>query len=175
MNSFKVFSIGKIRNHEGTVGVALDKIFIAALAGLEEYSHVQIVWWADQCDNEAERSITTIEKPYTKGRICHVLTESKTLRYQTGAPIGQNPTRKAHHSIGRLNLTFSHLQYTPIFVDVIGCRAIAMRYAQLSALCPAGIRAFCRLAIRFANTRSVYRFTATKLTIAPLDSYNPIV
>ena len=67
MNSLKVFSIGTIRNQDGAVRVVLDKKFTDALAGLEDYSHVQILWWADQCDNEEERATVTIEKPYTKG------------------------------------------------------------------------------------------------------------
>lgn len=67
MNSFKVFSIGKIIHQEDSIGVALDKPFAPALAGLEEYSHVQVVWWADQCDNAAHRATVTIEKPYTNG------------------------------------------------------------------------------------------------------------
>lgn len=67
MDRFRVFSIGKIINQENAVGVVLDKKFIAALTGLEEYSHVQILWWADRCDNEEGRTTATIEKPYTKG------------------------------------------------------------------------------------------------------------
>ena len=67
MNNFNVFSIGKIINQEGSVGVVLDKKFVAALTGLEEYSHVQILWWADRCDNEEQRATVTTEKPYTKG------------------------------------------------------------------------------------------------------------
>lgn len=38
-----------------------------ALIGLEGFSHVQVLWWFDKCDDEAQRSVLTIDKPYTNG------------------------------------------------------------------------------------------------------------
>ena len=96
MNSIKVFSIGKIMNHEDTVGVVLDKKFAAALSGLEEYSHVQIVWWADQCDNEDERAIVTIEKPYTKG-------PDKLGVFATHSPARPNPIAVSNVAIDHID------------------------------------------------------------------------
>lgn len=67
MNDFKIFSIGKIVNEKENVSVVLDKKYAEGLKGLREYSHVQIIWWMDGCDNESDRATLTEEKPYTNG------------------------------------------------------------------------------------------------------------
>ena len=52
VNDIKVFSIGKIENTEETVRIVLDKKYADGLKGLDGYSHVQILWWADGCDKK---------------------------------------------------------------------------------------------------------------------------
>lgn len=67
MNDIKVFPIGKIENGNDEVRIVLDPMFKNGLKGLEEYSHVQVLWWADGCDNDTDRSIKIEHKPYKKG------------------------------------------------------------------------------------------------------------
>lgn len=67
MNDMKIFSIGKIVKHEETVCIKLDQSFAAGLTGLEGFSHIQVLWWADKCDNQADRSTLTERKPYRNG------------------------------------------------------------------------------------------------------------
>ena len=67
MNSFKVFPIGIIENNEKAVRIVLDSHYAEGLKGLENFSHVQILWWADGCDNPKDRSTLTEQKPYIKG------------------------------------------------------------------------------------------------------------
>ncbi len=67
MNEMKIYSIGKIENKEGCVCVKLDPKYAEGLIGLDGYSHVKILWWADDCDNEKDRSILIEQNPYVKG------------------------------------------------------------------------------------------------------------
>ncbi|MBQ9528331.1 MAG: SAM-dependent methyltransferase [Fretibacterium sp.] len=67
MNDMKIFSIGKIVNNEKTVSIELNPRYAGGLKDLEDYSHVQVLWWADGCDNETGRSTLTEKKPYKKG------------------------------------------------------------------------------------------------------------
>lgn len=67
MNEIKVFSIGKIVNEEENVCVKLAPEYAEGLKGLEGYSHVQILWWADGCDNETDRKTLVEKKPYKNG------------------------------------------------------------------------------------------------------------
>lgn len=59
--------IGTIVNQDGEVTLALDKRYAPALDGLEDFSHIQVLWWFDGCDNEADRATRTEQKPYTHG------------------------------------------------------------------------------------------------------------
>lgn len=67
IKNMKIFPIGTIENNEKMVRIVLDRKYAKGLKGLEGYSHIQILWWADGCDNKKARSILTEEKPYSKG------------------------------------------------------------------------------------------------------------
>ena len=63
----KLREIGHAECDGGEFKVVLDEPYRAGLRGLEGFSHVQVVWWFNGCDNDADRGVLTIEKPYTKG------------------------------------------------------------------------------------------------------------
>ncbi|MBQ1629257.1 MAG: SAM-dependent methyltransferase [Treponema sp.] len=67
MNEMKIFSIGKIVNKNEKVCIELDSKYAKALKGLDGYSHIQVLWWADGCDNEKDRSRMIEKKPYKNG------------------------------------------------------------------------------------------------------------
>lgn len=67
MNEIKLFPIGRIENNETSVRVVLDPKYAEGLSGLEEFSHVKLIWWEGGCDNETDRSVLTEERPYKKG------------------------------------------------------------------------------------------------------------
>ncbi len=66
MNEIKVYPIGKIEN-ESEARIVLDPAYAKGLQGLAGYSHAQILWWMDGCDNPRDRGTLVEEKPYTKG------------------------------------------------------------------------------------------------------------
>lgn len=67
MNNIEIFPIGKIENNENSVRIVLDQKYAKGLKGLEGYSHIQILWWANECDNDKDRNTILEKKPYTKG------------------------------------------------------------------------------------------------------------
>lgn len=67
MNGMKLVPIGKIENKEGSFRVVLDPRYAAGLKGLDGCGHVQILWWADACDNETARRRLVETKPYKNG------------------------------------------------------------------------------------------------------------
>lgn len=62
MNDMKVYPIGKIENENNEVRIILDSSYKKGLYGLSGYSHVQVVWWMDGCDNPDDRSILVEKK-----------------------------------------------------------------------------------------------------------------
>ena len=67
MKEFKVFSIGKIINKETNICISLESKYSDGLKNLDGYSHIQVIWWADNCDNEQIRATLVEEKPYKNG------------------------------------------------------------------------------------------------------------
>ena len=62
MNDMKIFSIGKIVNKKEQVYIELDPKYSKGLKGLEGYSHIQVILWANGCDNEVARNKLIINR-----------------------------------------------------------------------------------------------------------------
>ena len=67
MNRFSVYPIGKIESENESMKIVLDPAYRAGLKGLQSYSHAQVLWWMDGCDNERDRSTLVESRPYAKG------------------------------------------------------------------------------------------------------------
>lgn len=67
MDQMRLTPIGKIENKDGEASIVLEKRYAPALAGLSGFSHVQVLWWFDICDNDRDRSVLVNKKPYVNG------------------------------------------------------------------------------------------------------------
>lgn len=65
--SFTVEQIGTVRCAEDGFSIVLAPEYKKALAGLEGFDYIQVIWWFDGCDNAACRSTLTESKPYKNG------------------------------------------------------------------------------------------------------------
>ena len=98
MNDMKIFSIGKILNNGETVCIKLDRKYAEGLRGLENYSHMQVLWWADKCDNASDRRNLTERKPYKKG-------PEEIGVFATHSPERPNPVAVSNVGIASVNAT----------------------------------------------------------------------
>jgi tRNA-Thr(GGU) m(6)t(6)A37 methyltransferase TsaA len=64
MKQFQVRPIGKIRVCDEGVFTEIDKDYIPALRELNGFSHLNILWWFSDCDNEKSRNVLEIQSPY---------------------------------------------------------------------------------------------------------------
>ncbi|WP_105614634.1 SAM-dependent methyltransferase [Vallitalea okinawensis] len=76
--------IGKVKIEESRFFLELDKCYFEATLGLEEYSHLQVVWWFHLYDSQETRSQTVVDKPYKNG-------PEKIGLLATRSPIRPNP------------------------------------------------------------------------------------
>ncbi|TYQ12717.1 UNVERIFIED_CONTAM: tRNA-Thr(GGU) m(6)t(6)A37 methyltransferase TsaA [Acetivibrio alkalicellulosi] len=60
----ELLKIGRIN---GNNSFEIDKEYKDALMGIDEFSHLIVVWWADHVDNPDLRKIMSSEKPYKNG------------------------------------------------------------------------------------------------------------
>lgn len=64
MQHFTVNSVGKIHIDKGDAQIVLQKEFIPTIKNLQGFSHIQILWWATQCDGPADRQNIMETAPY---------------------------------------------------------------------------------------------------------------
>ncbi|MBT8356313.1 MAG: tRNA (N6-threonylcarbamoyladenosine(37)-N6)-methyltransferase TrmO [Desulfobacterales bacterium] len=55
-NIFKIFPVGFIRKKDDTVFIEIDKKYNAALLGLEQFSHINVLYWFHENDTPENRS-----------------------------------------------------------------------------------------------------------------------
>lgn len=66
-NRIKVYPIGKIENENSKTVLRLKPGYREGLKGLAGFSHVQILWWMDGCDDPESRNILVKKRPYVHG------------------------------------------------------------------------------------------------------------
>ncbi len=64
MNKIILNPIGTIHNNKKGNYIELNPKYIPALQGLKGFSHINILWWFNECDNEKIRSILVEKHPY---------------------------------------------------------------------------------------------------------------
>ncbi len=64
-NGIKLSAIGQVHAADGGFSLVLNKALIPALGGLNGFSYLNVLWWANLFDNEDGRSVLTFEKLYT--------------------------------------------------------------------------------------------------------------
>ena len=64
--------IGQIDRSDESVWLSIDPAYRTGLAELDRFSHVLVVWWASEHDDEESRSITQTDLPYAPGETAGV-------------------------------------------------------------------------------------------------------
>lgn len=64
---FKLAAIGQVQVAEDGFCLVLDEAYRPALTGLEGFSCLNVLWWANLLDTEEHRAVLTCAKPYKHG------------------------------------------------------------------------------------------------------------
>lgn len=64
MSKFIVHPIGKVYNNEKGTFIEVEKSYIPALQALDGFSHINVIWWFSDFDDEQSRSTLQTEQPY---------------------------------------------------------------------------------------------------------------
>lgn len=64
MRNFQVDPIGKISVNEGGTFIGLEPKYIPALQALDGFSHLNVIWWFSDFDNEESRNVFETPQPY---------------------------------------------------------------------------------------------------------------
>ncbi len=77
---FTVRPIGTVHADGGEFYLEIDEPYRPALKLLDEWSHVMVVWWADQADAEEYRALTQCELPYAQGTVAGIFATRSQAR-----------------------------------------------------------------------------------------------
>ncbi|GAA0398428.1 SAM-dependent methyltransferase [Paenibacillus motobuensis] len=66
MQNFMVKSIGKVNVRENGMFIKLEPKYIPALQALNGFSHLNVIWWFSDFDNEETRNVFETQQPYKK-------------------------------------------------------------------------------------------------------------
>ena len=83
-SEFKLFSIGRIINDENNCRIEVDAQYQAAFLGLEQFSHIDVVYWLHENDHEAGRGVLRV---HPRGNQDNPLTGV----FATRSPMRPNP------------------------------------------------------------------------------------
>lgn len=64
MQNFEITPIGKINLKDDGMFIELEPRYIPALQGLDGFSHINVIWWFSDFDNEETRKILETHQPY---------------------------------------------------------------------------------------------------------------
>lgn len=64
MKTYEVHEIGRVEQNEVGTRIIVDKQYCPALQALEGFSHLMIVWWFHELDDEQMRNVLTTPQPY---------------------------------------------------------------------------------------------------------------
>jgi len=66
MDNFSVNPVGKINVNDEGMFIEVDNKYLPAMQALDGFSHLNIIWWFSDYDNEDMRDILESPKPYKK-------------------------------------------------------------------------------------------------------------
>lgn len=66
-SSFTVNSVGSVRSDGDGFWLEISKPYRPALTELQGFSHINVLWWCDQLDQDFFREMTIAERPYKDG------------------------------------------------------------------------------------------------------------
>lgn len=64
MADYRVSPIGMIKNNEKGAFIEIEQKYIPALQALDGFSHIDVLWWFNNYDDEQSRSVLQAEQPY---------------------------------------------------------------------------------------------------------------
>lgn len=81
---FNIFPIGAVKSVQGSFQIEIFKEFRPAMAELNGFSHIQVLWWCHLLDDDNRRKTVISDRPYKNG-------PEKMGIFATRSPVRPNP------------------------------------------------------------------------------------
>ena len=110
--------IGRIKAEGEEMFLQINHEYIDGLKHLDEFSHIDVLWWFDRCDNPKDRKTLEVSKPYKKA-------PEKLGVFCTRSPERPNPlafsvTEITHidYDLGKIYITYIDAMNDSIILDL---------------------------------------------------------
>lgn len=100
---FKIKPIGKVKMDDG-IYLEIDDNYLPALNGLDNFSHLNVIWWCNLFDDQESRGTVTCHKPYKEA-------PAEMGIFATRSPIRPNPLAITVVSIIRIDGNKIYIPY----------------------------------------------------------------
>ncbi|MFP4489498.1 MAG: SAM-dependent methyltransferase [Bacteroidales bacterium] len=107
-DTFQVKAIGSVNAERGDYHIIIREEYLEALTGLEDYSHIDIIWWGHLSDSNEGRKTLKLGKLFKKG-------PDEIGVFATRAPFRPNPVLASTIRVQEINLK-NGIIHTP-FID----------------------------------------------------------
>ena len=94
--------VGVVRRQGQRVYIDLEPQYIPALRGLEEYSHLYLLWWFDGCDDEQSRNRLQVGTPHANAPELLGAFATRTPHRPNPIALDVAAIRWIDHRIGRI-------------------------------------------------------------------------
>lgn len=84
MEQFYITAIGKIKTKNDQMYIQINESYILGLQQLQDFSHVNVLWWFSELDDEHFRNQLTVKQPYKNS-------PSIMGTFATRSPLRPNP------------------------------------------------------------------------------------
>lgn len=64
MTTYKLYPIGTVCSNEDGFFIKVKERYIPALQALDDFSHINVIWWFSGSDNEEARATLQVRQPY---------------------------------------------------------------------------------------------------------------
>ena len=83
-NGYKLLPIGQVKAGAGGYALKIEPQYCDALLGLDEFTHILVLWWSHYLDSPEHRSVLIAEQPYKNA-------PEKLGIFATRSPLRPNP------------------------------------------------------------------------------------
>ena len=77
---FQLRPIGRVQEADGFFVIQIDEAIRPAMKLMDGFSHVHVLWWADQLDTDEGRSVLQADLPYAPGTVAGVFASRSPAR-----------------------------------------------------------------------------------------------
>ncbi len=106
MNPITVRPIGIVRHTEDGFVLELAREYAPALQALEGFSHINVLWWSHECDQEEARGILEVEAPYKNSPEIMGIFATRSPMRPNPISLTACPVIHVDHDAGRILLAY---------------------------------------------------------------------